>query len=44
MKGRIGDSPLVGNGTYATDSVGAVSCTGKIKLADNQIFFFLFII
>ena len=27
--GRIGDSPLIGSGTYADDSTCAVSCTGK---------------
>jgi L-asparaginase / beta-aspartyl-peptidase len=27
--GRIGDSPLIGAGTYADDSAGAVSCTGS---------------
>jgi beta-aspartyl-peptidase (threonine type) len=26
--GRIGDSPLIGCGTYASDGAGAVSCTG----------------
>jgi beta-aspartyl-peptidase (threonine type) len=26
--GRIGDSPLIGCGTYAADGAGAVSCTG----------------
>ena len=26
--GRIGDSPLIGAGTYADDRAGAVSCTG----------------
>lgn len=26
--GRIGDSPIIGSGTYARDSVVAVSCTG----------------
>lgn len=26
--GRVGDSPLIGAGTYACDSAGAVSCTG----------------
>ena len=26
--GRIGDSPLIGAGTYAEDGVGAFSCTG----------------
>lgn len=26
--GRVGDSPLVGAGTYADDRAGAVSCTG----------------
>jgi beta-aspartyl-peptidase (threonine type) len=27
--GRIGDSPLIGAGTYADDRAGAVSCTGS---------------
>eukprot|EP00941_MAST-03F_sp_MAST-3F-sp1_P001490 g1490.t1 len=27
-KGRVGDSPLIGCGGYACDTVGAVSCTG----------------
>src|SRR6185503_5833435 len=26
--GRVGDSPIVGAGTYADDRAGAVSCTG----------------
>ncbi len=26
--GRIGDSPIIGAGTYAADGIGAVSCTG----------------
>ncbi|GMV53110.1 MAG: isoaspartyl peptidase/L-asparaginase [Chlorobi bacterium] len=26
--GRIGDSPLIGSGTYAQNHIGAVSCTG----------------
>ena len=26
--GRLGDSPLIGSGTYADSSVGGVSCTG----------------
>jgi len=26
--GRVGDSPLIGAGTYATNQAGAVSCTG----------------
>jgi beta-aspartyl-peptidase (threonine type) len=26
--GRVGDSPLIGAGTYATNRAGAVSCTG----------------
>jgi beta-aspartyl-peptidase (threonine type) len=26
--GRVGDSPLIGCGTYADDALGAVSCTG----------------
>ncbi len=27
-RGRVGDSPLIGCGTYADDRLGAVSCTG----------------
>ncbi len=27
--GRVGDSPLIGAGTYADDRAGAVSCTGS---------------
>ncbi|HEX3700797.1 MAG TPA: isoaspartyl peptidase/L-asparaginase [Phenylobacterium sp.] len=26
--GRVGDSPIIGAGTYATNAAGAVSCTG----------------
>lgn len=29
MPGRIGDSPILGAGTYADNSLGAVSATGK---------------
>lgn len=29
LPGRIGDSPIVGAGTYARDGVVAVSCTGR---------------
>jgi len=29
LPGRVGDSPLVGCGTYAETSAGAVSCTGE---------------
>jgi beta-aspartyl-peptidase (threonine type) len=28
-EGRIGDSPIIGAGTYAKDGICAVSCTGK---------------
>lgn len=28
LPGRVGDTPLVGSGTYADDTLGAVSCTG----------------
>ena len=28
LPGRVGDSPLIGCGTYAEDGVGGVSCTG----------------
>lgn len=27
--GRIGDTPIIGSGTYAKNNVGAVSCTGE---------------
>lgn len=27
--GRVGDSPLIGSGTYAADDTCAISCTGK---------------
>jgi beta-aspartyl-peptidase (threonine type) len=26
--GRIGDSPVIGTGTYASNATGAISCTG----------------
>lgn len=29
LPGRIGDSPVIGAGTYAENSTGAVSCTGS---------------
>lgn len=32
MKGRIGDSPLIGAGTYANNQTCAVSCTGHGEL------------
>ncbi|MEW5797993.1 MAG: isoaspartyl peptidase/L-asparaginase [Bacteroidota bacterium] len=41
--GRVGDSPLIGCGTYADSSVGAVSCTGwgeaiiKVALAKTIV-------
>jgi len=28
IPGRVGDSPIIGSGTYADNSVGGVSCTG----------------
>jgi beta-aspartyl-peptidase (threonine type) len=28
LPGRVGDSPLIGCGTYADNALGAVSCTG----------------
>jgi beta-aspartyl-peptidase (threonine type) len=28
MKGRVGDSPIIGAGTYANNNTCAVSCTG----------------
>ncbi len=28
LPGRIGDTPLIGSGTYADDQLAAVSCTG----------------
>ena len=29
MKGRVGDTPIIGGGTYANNEVCAVSCTGE---------------
>lgn len=29
LSGRVGDSPLIGAGTYARDGVAAISCTGS---------------
>jgi len=29
LPGRVGDTPLIGAGVYAENSLGAVSCTGK---------------
>jgi beta-aspartyl-peptidase (threonine type) len=29
MPGRVGDSPIIGAGTYAKNGVGAISCTGR---------------
>lgn len=43
LPGRIGDSPLIGAGTYADDTAGAVSCTGhgesilKVSLAHEIV-------
>ena len=34
MSGRVGDSPIIGAGTYANDDSIAVSCTG---LGENMI-------
>jgi beta-aspartyl-peptidase (threonine type) len=31
MSGRIGDTPIVGAGTYADNSMGAMSATGTGK-------------
>ncbi len=28
MPGRVGDTPIIGAGTYADDAIGAASCTG----------------
>ncbi len=43
MPGRVGDSPLIGAGTYADSAVGGVSCTGwgesiiKVVLAKTVV-------
>ncbi len=29
LPGRVGDTPIIGAGTYAENSLGAVSCTGR---------------
>jgi len=45
LRGRVGDSPLIGCGTYADSSVGGVSCSGlgeniiKVVLAKTVIDF-----
>ncbi|XP_022083115.1 isoaspartyl peptidase/L-asparaginase-like isoform X1 [Acanthaster planci] len=44
MIGRVGDSPLIGNGVYCDNAVGAASTTGrgeeiaKVTLARNLVF------
>lgn len=35
--GRIGDSPIIGAGTYASDGVCAVSCTGQGELFIRRV-------
>ncbi|MHB8420323.1 MAG: isoaspartyl peptidase/L-asparaginase family protein [Myxococcales bacterium] len=43
LPGRVGDTPIVGGGTYADDEAGAASCTGqgeailKVTLAKSAI-------
>jgi beta-aspartyl-peptidase (threonine type) len=43
LPGRVGDSPIIGAGTYADDRAGAASCTGegeailKVTLARGAI-------
>lgn len=34
--GRIGDTPMIGSGTYADDNVGGVSCTGRYFVCYNK--------
>jgi beta-aspartyl-peptidase (threonine type) len=35
--GRVGDSPLIGSGTYAKDGVCAVSCTGQGEIFIRRV-------
>jgi len=43
IPGRVGDTPIIGSGTYADNSIGGVSCTGwgesiiKVNLAKKVI-------
>jgi beta-aspartyl-peptidase (threonine type) len=45
MAGRVGDTPVIGSGTYADNLLGAVSCTGwgegimRITLARRVLFY-----
>lgn len=36
--GRIGDTPQIGNGTYADDNIGGVSTTGLNNLDYTQFY------
>lgn len=38
MKGRIGDSPVIGSGTYANNEACAVSCTGDGEFIIRGVF------
>ena len=35
-RGQVGDSPLIGAGTYADDLAGAASCTGAGRLSSRR--------
>ena len=37
LEGRIGDSPIIGAGTYARDGVCAVSCTGQGEIFIRRV-------
>ena len=37
LEGRVGDSPIIGAGTYAEDGVCAVSCTGQGEIFIRRV-------
>ncbi len=37
LRGRVGDSPIIGAGTYARDGVCAVSCTGQGEIFIRRV-------
>ena len=44
MPGRVGDSPLVGDGTYANNKTCAVSCTGTGELLLKILLLLMFLL
>lgn len=44
LAGRIGDTPLIGCGTYADNRIGAVSCTGVVHTHSSICLSFIHIL